>query len=213
MVVALVDVAVEDTKSVEVGVEVTKTVVKDMIGVWEKVFVELGIVDVVDVLVKDEVPVVSVENELDEVEVEVDRLEVIVKVDVEVDVEVAELLEMSVEGAVAEEVGVEKVPSVTNVVLEARVVEEARLAASLCVGVLLFKGQITCGAIPGPLVIGLHPGRLLRDPCTGSFPTEGDSGQLLATSILLLAARAEQAEITPPLSVYRHCWTAAVCTS
>ena len=99
---------------------------------------------------------------------------------------------------------VENVPSVRIIVLEAGVVEEARLAAPLWVDVLLFNRQTTCGSLSGPVVVGLHPGRLLRYPCSGWFQTGADSGQLLATLISLPAARAEQAETTPPLSVYRH---------
>jgi hypothetical protein len=47
---------------------------------------------------------------------------------------------------------------------------------SLCVakGVSLFTGQTTCRASAGPLVRGLHPGRRLSDPCTGSSQTDGD---------------------------------------
>lgn len=80
----------------------------------------------------------------------------------------------------------------------------AKLAASLCVGLMLFNGQITCGASPGPFVIGLQPGRLESEPCTGSSHTEGDSGQLRETSTSSLAWSTGQAEITPPLSVYRQ---------
>lgn len=74
-------------------------------------------------------------------------------------------------------------------------------------------GHTTCGARAGPGVMGLHPGKALMVPLTGSSITAGCSGQVREKLTSSLSARYEHALMTPLLSVYRQLWTAAVCTS
>lgn len=74
-------------------------------------------------------------------------------------------------------------------------------------------GQITCSAKPGPGVMGLHPGKAVRFPWTGSSRTDACSGHVRAKLTSSLSARYEQALITPLLSVYKQFFTASVWTS